>query len=200
MGLFWKHGGENNHCFHGTSLLCFIEIENITVELINKHMKKLFLISLLAVAACESTEPKQPNAAYWQRADIHSALYMRGPKAQHQLHKDIAECVTSVKELSRLGSIRDANPPSGIEMNTNLAKDWQSPQGDGPLHAEFFDYVDFESCMTHKGWSRTAYVKPEVMERAKANYNTTILGKGYDVSIESAPKHHTHESNQAYNN
>lgn len=162
-------------------------------------MKKLLALSLLALTACESTEPKKPHAAYWQRSDIHSALYMRGPKAQHQLHKDIADCVTTVKELSRLGTIRNANPPGGIEMNKGLAEDWQSPEGDGPLHTEYFDYVDFESCMSHKGWNRAAYVKPEVMERAKLNYETTILGKGYEISPEKSPEH-THEQNRAYNN
>lgn len=162
-------------------------------------MKKYLLLSLLALTACESTTEKRLDAAYWQRSDIESALYMRGPKAQHQLHKDIADCVSSVKELSRLGLIRDANPPGGIEMNVGLAENWQSPKGDGPLHAEYRDYHDFESCMAYKGWTRAAYVKPHIMENAKANYNTTILGKTYDVTGGKAAAA-THESNSLYNN
>ena len=165
---------------------------------IRYQMKKYLLLSILALTACESTQPKEVDTAYWQRSDIHSALYMRGPKAQHQLHKDIAECVSSVKELSRLGTIRDANPPGGIEMNVGLAEGWQSPQGDGPLNAEYRDYHDFESCMTYKGWDRTAYVKPHIMERAQANYNTTILGKTYNVGANQEPEA-THESNDLYN-
>lgn len=162
-------------------------------------MKKYFLLSILALTACESTEPTRLDSAYWQRSDIQSALYMRGPKAQHQLHKDIADCVSSVKELSRLGTIRDANPPSGIEMNVGLAEEWQSPRGDGPLHAEYRDYHDFESCMEYKGWNRAEYVKPETMERARTNYDTTILGKSYGVG---EPDTYTgsHEDNSTYNN
>jgi hypothetical protein len=162
-------------------------------------MKKLLLLSLLAVAACDSTKETRLDAAYWQRSDIESALYMRGPKAQHQLHKDIASCVTSVKELTRLGTIRKASPPGGIEMNVGLAENWQSPQGDGPLYAEYRDYHDFESCMAYKGWDRAAYVKPHVMERAKTNYNTTILGKTYDVTAVPQAEA-THQDNDLYNN
>ena len=162
-------------------------------------MKKLFLLSLLAITACESTTEKRLDAAYWQRSDVESALYMRGPKAQHQLHKDIADCVTAVKELTRLGTIRNANPPGGIEMNSGLAKNWQSPKGDGPLHTEFRDYHDFESCMAYKGWNRASYVKPHIMENAKTNYNTTIIGKTYDVTAGQEPEA-THEDSGLYNN
>ena len=154
---------------------------------------------MLALTACESTEPKQREADFWQRADIESAMYMRGPKAQHQLHKDISTCVSEVKELSRLGTIRDANPPTGIEMQKNLARNWQSPKGDGPLHTEFRDFHDFESCMTYKGWERTIYVKPEVMERAKTNYDTVVLGRKRK-SFEDTAHHHSHANNGQYNN
>jgi len=142
-------------------------------------MKNLFALILLVstLAAC-TTKPTnlKDEAAFWTRADVSSALYMRGPKAQHQLHKDIASCVSEVKELSRLGSIRNANPPTGIEMNANLARRWQSPKGDGPLHTEFMDFNDFESCMNFKGWKRTNYVGQDKINNAQSTYKTTILG------------------------
>lgn len=142
-------------------------------------MKKNIALSLvvLSVSACSSmmTKPEQ-EAALWNRTDASSALYMRGPKAQHQLHKDISSCVSEVKELSRLGTIRNANPPAGIETNVGLADKWQSPKGDGPLHTEFRDFNDFESCMSFKGWERTNYVRHDQIERAHSNYRATILG------------------------
>jgi len=171
-------------------------------------MKKLLytLPLLVTVMACESTHHTKSgtNDQYWQRSDLTSALYLRGPKAQHQLHKDISSCVSEVKELSRLGTIRDANPPGGIEMNTNLADRWQSPRGDGPLYTEFRDFHDFESCMTYKGWERTHYVRPEQAEHSQANYNTTILGKTYDPDREGHSGHHRyndeHDHQARYNN
>lgn len=169
-------------------------------------MKKLLLLAplLLTIVACESTHhsKKGINDQFWQRSDLTSALYLRGPKAQHTLHKDISSCVSEVKELSRLGTIRDANPPAGIEMNVGLANKWQSPRGDGPLYTEFRDFHDFESCMNFKGWKRTNYVRPDQMEKARTNYNTTIIGDSYDPERQNAQyqytKEHDHQAN--YNN
>lgn len=144
-------------------------------------MKKFLLLALCtaSLAACESTKRTsfEQESDFWERSDSVSSLYLRGPKAQHQLHKDIAACVAEVKELSRLGTIRDANPPANIEMNVNLAEKWQSPGRDGPLHKEYRDFHDFDSCMAYKGWKRVSYVKPEQIDQAKQNYRTTILGE-----------------------
>jgi hypothetical protein len=147
-------------------------------------MKKILALTfVILTAACAKTQHTsvEDNAAFWERTDNVSALYMRGPKAQHQLHKDISSCVSEVKELSRLGTIRDANPPRNIEAHMGLAQNWQSPKGDGPLHTEFRDFHDFETCMNFKGWNRTNYVRPHTMDKARTNYNTTILGKTYGV-------------------
>jgi len=158
-------------------------------------MKKLLILLPLMAAAC-TTHPtkREQEAAFWQRSDATSALYLRGAKAQHILHKDIASCVSEVKELSRLGTIRNANPPGGIEMNKGLAQNWQSPQGDGPLHTEFRDFHDFESCMAYKGWERTRYIKPEQVQNSQMNYNTVILGKTLDSSNKTPS--YKHKENQ----
>jgi hypothetical protein len=165
-------------------------------------MKKLLILILipLALTACTNTKQSsiEKNAALWQRSDVSSALYMRGPKAQHQLHMDIASCVSEVKELSRLGTISNANPPEGIEMNVGLAEKWQSPRGNGPLYTEFREFHDFESCMDYKGWNRAVYVKPEHLENAKTNYRTTILGDGYSPMAKQNPEGH-HEAKKRYN-
>ena len=165
-------------------------------------MKKLLLtLPFVALAACETTQQTPPDAeaALWQRADMTSALYMRGPKAQHQLHMDISSCVNEVKELSRLGTIRNANPPEGIEMNKGLAEKWQSPRGNGPLYTEFREFNDFESCMNYKGWKRVEYVGQHTYENARTNYNTTILGESYNVKAKKSPEGH-HEAKRRYNN
>ena len=162
-------------------------------------MKKFIVLSLvvLTVSACSSKMTKpEDHAAFWNRTNASSALYMRGPKAQHMLHKDIASCVSEVKELSRLGTIRNANPPAGIEMNGGLANKWQSPKGDGPLNTEFRDFHDFESCMNFKGWERTNYVRQDQINRARTNYNTTILG-GTNKDVDTKNNHERSSRNTA---
>jgi hypothetical protein len=113
---------------------------------------------------------------YWQRTSSSSALYLKGPKAQHQLNKDIASCVSEVRELSRLGSIRDATPPDNIAMTGSMKSYWDTPRRDGPLHTEYLEFHDFESCMTYHGWQRVAYVTPDRAKQSSYNYAETILG------------------------
>lgn len=116
------------------------------------------------------------RADYWQRSDSVSALYLTGPKAQHQLNKDIAACVAEVKELVRLGSIRQATPPAGVAMEPGLRAGWNGPTRDGPLYTEYTDFQDFDGCMKYKGWDRVNYVRPLTARAASQNYVTTILG------------------------
>lgn len=161
-------------------------------------MKKFLLIALstAALTACESTKQTsfEQESDFWERSDNVSLLYLRGEKAQHQLHKDIASCVAEVKELSRLGTIRNAKPPTNIEMNGNLANNWQSPKRDGALHTEYADFHDFESCMNYKGWRRVSYVRPEQVETAKTTYRTVILGETLGLRKETTTSSHTTSS------
>jgi len=150
-------------------------------------------LAVLTLGACAGVEHTslEKESHFWERSESVSALYLRGPKAQHQLNHDIAACVSEVKELTRLGTIRKANPPSGILMHEGLATGWQSPTRDGPLYTEFRDFHDFESCMEFKGWKRTYYMRPEQIENAKGNYRTVILGKTVGLRLkkdsEAAP-------------
>jgi hypothetical protein len=157
-------------------------------------MKRLILmmVACLALAGCESSasvnsdrdnsetlrlqKQVRERADYWQRADSVSAQYLTGPKAQHQLNKDIAACVAEVRELVRLGSIRRAEPPANVGMDPGLRAGWNSPTHDGPLYTEYTDFQDFDGCMKTKGWERIDYVKPVVAKQASTNYLTTILG------------------------
>lgn len=139
----------------------------------------LSLAFVLVLSACTGQVPLnelRETGDYWQRNDSTSALYVRGPKAQHQLHSDISSCVTEVKELLHLGSIRSATPPDGIAMTGQMKARWDTPRGDGPLYTEYTEFHDFESCMVYKGWERVDFVAPEVANRAAINYSETILG------------------------
>ncbi len=159
-------------------------------------MKRLLLtvLATAALAACSTGNPSGSNtsgwsdatlaetkavrerADYWQRADTVSAQYMVGPKAQHQLNKDIAACVAEVRELVRLGSVRKASAPPSIAMDPPLRAGWYSPTRDGPLYTEYTDYQDFDGCMRSKGWERVDYVRPVVAQKGARNYVATILG------------------------
>lgn len=164
-------------------------------------MKKFLLLTLCAASltACAGTKQTsfEQEADFWERSDSVSLLYLRGAKAQHQLHKDISSCVTEVKELTRLGTINNARPPANIEMNSNLAKGWQSPSRDGALHAEYQDFHDFESCMNYKGWRRVSYVRPSQIEQARTNYKTTILGESVGQHNDAKPAYTSNRSAHA---
>ncbi len=114
---------------------------------------------------------------YWQRVSASSALYLRGPKAQQMLNRDIARCVTELRELERLGAVRDAIPDyvDGIVLTETEARlaGWDTPERDEELFAEHSDYIDFEGCMIAKGWERIKYVPFDVDEQAQENYKRT---------------------------
>lgn len=149
-------------------------------------IKKLICAALLlAVTAC-STDRLESTKNYWQRRDTQSALYLTGPKAQATLHKDIAECVNNLQELQRLGVLRDAVPPDSarnqvpdqIPTNAKMATN-DSPQRDGPLYAEYYNYQDFEGCMKNMGWERTTVVTPEARTDAKDNWIRSMVDPNY---------------------
>lgn len=116
----------------------------------------------------------QMSGQYWQRVSTASALYMQGPKAQQILNRDIARCVVELRELERLGAVKNAIPEyaEGIVLSTDEAKlyGWDTPQRDDELLAEQPDYVDFEGCMLSKGWERIMYVPYDVAKQAENNY------------------------------
>lgn len=144
------------------------------------HIKRapvLFGLSvLLAVSGC-TYEPKRDldHSQYWQRVSASSATWLRGPKAQQVLNDDIARCVTELRELEDLGSIKNAIPTDSEgrildpDYETN-ADGWDKPERIGHLYAEHSDFQDFETCMFSKGWERTKFVPYEGVTRAENNY------------------------------
>lgn len=155
-------------------------------------MKKLTLAVLsgatvLALAACDYQPPskeylERTHAQFWQRSDATSATYMRGPKAQQQLFKDISRCTYEIRELERLGAIRAATPantrPDGSipdpTMPEGKLESWDSPERDGYLYAEHSNYHDFETCMQYAGWERIEYLPYETADEARDTYLQAI--------------------------
>ena len=158
-----------------------------------KTLRSLLLISVAAggLAAC-ALPPKLEDAQYWQRKSATSALYMRGPKAQQTLHKDIADCTNEIRELERMAPLREAipadNPPESqryssnpMESNAVSAKlsRWDTPKRDGHLYSEHFNYTDFEGCMDYKGWERVEALPYEQAKVARESYMENIFGNKY---------------------
>ena len=153
----------------------------------NKILTGLLIASTaFGLSACSTgftQKDLEEKGQYWQRADASSAVYLRGPKAQQILHRDISTCVVELKELQRLGSIKNAFP-AGLDQN-GFPIDPDSPEGkmakfDTPMRdqsmlAEVYDYTDFETCMREKGWER-AEVLPRVdADNARENFTTSII-------------------------
>ena len=119
----------------------------------------------------------EQKGQYWQRVHTSSALFLRGPKAQQMLNRNIARCVTELRELERLGSVKNAIPEylEGLVLSEDEAKlaGWDTPERDKELFAEHSDYIDFEGCMLAKGWERIKFVPFDVAGQANENYKKT---------------------------
>lgn len=111
---------------------------------------------------------------YWQRVSTSSSIFLRGPKAQQMLHRDIARCVVELRELERLGVVKDAIPTyaDGLVLSEDEMKlaGWDTPARDEQLFAEHSDYHDFEGCMLAKGWERIKYVPYDVAYQSREDY------------------------------
>lgn len=145
-------------------------------------MRILGVMMIVAALTACSTDKLEKTSNYWQRTDTQSALYLVGPKAQHQLHKDISTCVNELQELQRLGSIRDAVPPDSARnkvpdynpTNSRVASN-DSPDRDGPLYAEYYDYTDFEGCMREHGWQRAVALTPDQRIKSQDNWIRSLV-------------------------
>lgn len=147
------------------------------------------LLTQLSLGACASQsaasrEALERNAAYWQRANVTETAYMDGPKVQQMLHRDIARCVTELRELENLGTLRNAVPAESGRYRRNNAPAhemarYETPDRDGYLLNEHGNYHDFETCMVDKGWERLEHVPYDTAEKSRSNYLKTIIGEKY---------------------
>lgn len=140
--------------------------------------------ALVSLAACSSTPTNTKmleRADYWQRTSTSEAIFQRGPKAQQMLNRDIARCVTELREVDRLGFLRTNIPadnkggvtPDPTTPQGSLAQ-WETPERDGYLYAEHTDYHDFETCMMSKGWERIDHMPYDIGVKARHEYIETI--------------------------
>lgn len=150
----------------------------------------LFGAVLASLSACGGTPVNKAKLIeaphYWERSSASSAIYTRGPKAQQMLDRDIARCVTELRELERLGEIR-AVIPGNTSVVPGTAPDPHTPAGalaqydtpsrDGYLYNEFQNYHDFETCMLAKGWERIDHVPYDVAKEARETYILALTGQ-----------------------
>lgn len=142
-------------------------------------------VALVSLAACSSTPTQSQlmnDAHYWQRTSTSEAVFQRGPKAQQMLNRDIARCVTELRELDRLGFLRtnipgDNNAATGApDPNTpqGALAQWETPERDGYLYAEHSDYHDYETCMMAKGWERVEHMPYDIATQSRRDYIDAI--------------------------
>ncbi len=133
--------------------------------------------ALLTLAACHG-QPLNKNlefgSQYWQRVHVSEAAFLQGAKAQQMLNRDVAQCVTELRELERLGGIRDAIPTDqfgrALDPDDKLLRDHNAPERTGYLLSEMSNYQDFDSCMLYKGWERVDFVPFDASRKAKDTY------------------------------
>ena len=153
----------------------------------------LSALSCLTLAACGTTTNINPHSGqYWQRASVSDAAYQQGPKAQQMLNKDIASCVTELKELENLGQIRQAipaDPHTGkVYSDDEMALMRQdTPTREKFLFAEHGNYHDFESCMLAKGWERVMHVPYHVAHESRKAYLKNHVDYKYQTRYEGNP-------------
>lgn len=166
------------------------------------HVRVFLSLSLVAVvlSGCGTQVQKEfdENGRYWQRIGVTDSIYQQGPKAQQLLFQDLANCTSVVNEMERMGAIKEAVPAETWDRNANRVipespqarlENWDSPERDGFMRTEMYDFHDFEGCMSNKGWERVRYVNYKTDERARDTYLDTIGYERYRSKVyENTPK------------
>ena len=152
-----------------------------------KFLPLLSVFSLFILASCGTPTGNQllNKGQYWQRSSVSDAAYTQGPKAQQMLNNDIATCVTELRELERLGQLRDAipaNPRDGrvLSSDEQALAAYEEPERVKYLLSEHGNYHDFETCMIAKGWERVKYVPYDVAHEARKNYMKNHVDYEYE--------------------
>lgn len=132
-------------------------------------------ISLIAAGACTpGKEIGNIDEQFWQRVSVSDSIYMQGPKAQQMLNRDISRCVTELRELEKLGVLKNAIPTDihgkTLDPDEKIMADWDSPERNKHLFSEHSDYTDFEGCMLEKGWERVEHAPFDVTRKGRDNY------------------------------
>ena len=146
-------------------------------------------VALLGTSACTPGKSVgDVGGQFWQRVSVSESIYQQGPKAQQMLNRDISRCVIELRELERLGTVKDAIPTDlyGKTLNPDeqALRDYDAPERDKHLFAEHSEYTDFEGCMQDKGWEQVEYAPFDVARRGRENYLRAHVDHDYDPSEE----------------
>lgn len=109
-------------------------------------------------------------AQYWQRTSVADAAYQQGPIAQDTLNRDIASCVTEIKVLSDLGSIKNGFSQDGRATGERAYDNLMTPPPPNASIDEIQRYHDFEGCMVQNGWERVKFVPYGTAFDARRDY------------------------------
>ncbi|MGH1397864.1 MAG: hypothetical protein ACRBCT_01490 [Alphaproteobacteria bacterium] len=126
-------------------------------------MNKFALLSTLTILSACNAMPKTDAPDYWQRVSASEAAHIRGASAQSILNRDIAHCMTELKELVRLGEIKIPQPEPTHPLMPAAQKDTNLL--DNHAAAD-----NFQSCMENNGWERTITLNKATLERASHSY------------------------------
>lgn len=137
-------------------------------------MKRIVVSLILAgtLTACHTT-PTLSHADYWRRTQLKEAIYLNGESAQKRLHRDIARCVTDIKRIQTMTTLRTTIPASAQNSTSYDAyrlRNWDTPERNGALRAEHTPYHTVEKCMEHKGWQRARALSYDEIERGQSGY------------------------------
>ena len=154
-----------------------------------KHSVSLASVLILAAACTPGKSIKdEVGGQFWQRISVSEAVYQQGPKAQQMLNRDISRCVTELRELERLGTLKGAIPTDirgrTLDPDERQLADWDSPERNKHLYSEHTDYTDFEGCMGEKGWERVEHTPFDVARKGRINYLRAHVDKEYVPEVE----------------
>lgn len=128
------------------------------------------------------------DGQYWQRINTSESIWLQGPKAQQSLNRDIARCVSELRELERLGAIKNGIPTDRngrvLDPDQKELEKWDTPSHDESLLIEHGDYQDFEGCMLDKGWERVKFVGFKEDEASRQNYLRAHVDYEYQSRVE----------------
>ncbi|MCB1532637.1 MAG: hypothetical protein KDJ35_07195 [Alphaproteobacteria bacterium] len=141
----------------------------------------------LLLGACSSVPRDLDEGQYWARANVAESIWLQGPKAQQVLNRDIARCVSELKELERLGAVKNPIPADingrVLDPDQYQLESWDTPERDENLYAEHSDYHDFEGCMLSKGWERVKFVGFKQSEESRKNYLKSHVDYEYNSRV-----------------
>lgn len=135
------------------------------------------LIAVFVLSSCQPSGRIQEKPHYWQRISASDQAYIQGPKAQQMLDLHIARCVVELRELDRLGIVKNPIVMDGkgrvMSAHEFDLSTYNTPRRNGELLNETLPYTDFEGCMADKGWERINTVPYYTARRSNENYLRT---------------------------